>query len=240
MFLSFAGNSFAELENSNNSVTVIPAEGSVQCKTYASNSQILSASTSNTSATDTLNGPNAATFTYELAGSNPQIMEFTASTTVDFVILKNANEVNVFYYASGGVTEDGNLKLASGKPIKAISFCYGLSNGNNPPAISELPNCNVAGGIDSTTIICPTNGSRAFVCNFEPDKKFFGLNDENCCVCNYGDVKPCNPNLEVGEEGACPKEYEELTEVPSLIEAVKNPGTFYCLTLGGRRTCYSD
>lgn len=79
---------------------------------------------------------------------------------------------------------------------------------------------------------------------FDESKPFFGARP---CTCEGITLKACNPGMTVsgppsGERGkrgnACVSPGGVLTEVPTVVEAVKNPHTFFCQTIGGSRVCF--
>jgi hypothetical protein len=115
--------------------------------------------------------------------------------------------------------------LGSPPPAQAA----GASTGGNPP------NCIAFG------VICKAN---RVVFLFDPEAKFFNLQP---CTCGTTKLTVCNPDITSGGTTtatgaaatvpACVGD-AALTEVPTQVEAVKNPGTFFCTTIGGRRTCY--
>lgn len=78
----------------------------------------------------------------------------------------------------------------------------------------------------------------------DPTDKFFGAQP---CACEGAKLRACNPNAtlsngdnERGGRGgdACVNAGGTLTEVPTVIEAIKNPGSFVCTTRGGERRCF--
>ena len=65
------------------------------------------------------------------------------------------------------------------------------------PPSGGIPNCEVKGSIDKTSITCPTDGSPTVVCNLELDTSNFGLDIENCCTCNVAagqEFIECDPD----------------------------------------------
>lgn len=102
-----------------------------------------------------------------------------------------------------------------------------ITAGGNPP------NCIFFG------VICKAN---KVVFLFDPDAKFFNLQP---CTCGTTKLTVCDPEATSGTSTsstvptipACVGN-AALTEVPTQVEAVKNPGTFFCTTIGGKRTCY--
>jgi hypothetical protein len=202
---------------SDNSATVLPAEGNVVCADYSSNRIILSMDTRSADPSGVLSGPENpadADATGESASytiTDGTTLSFSDSTTpIDYVVIKSGRDVSVAMYPSGGVTSDGNLTVTvdgMDETISAFSLCYGLGNeAPPPPPLAETKSCDFDAVLDETGIQCEAFGSRALVCNFELE-----------------------PN-------ACPDHSVIDVEVPTLIELNNDP--YYCLTRGGTRTCY--
>lgn len=259
--LALLGMSLPLYAVSDNSSTEFPAEGNVRCNDYALNGQILSMDTNNPvldPLVGVVSGPEnpadpdttgeSASYSITAAGSTASF--FDSTTPVDYAILKSSREVRIFIYPSGGVTDDANMSLPSGNAISAFSLCYALGNEVAPPPPPPPPGSfPVCGGIDNVGVTCPADGSTSLVCNFEledpnGDKQdFFGLDNENCCTCNTAALTECDPNLVADPitgtlpPGACPD--MNLTEVPSGITGTRDPGTFFCITTGGSRRCYT-
>jgi hypothetical protein len=71
----------------------------------------------------------------------------------------------------------------------------------------------------------------------------FELENQGCCVCGVTATE-CNPELPAGatvaegQPGPCPvvKAIDNL-QVPTSIMFNNDP--YYCVTIGGRRTCYA-
>jgi len=253
--LSYAALSFA----SDNSATVFPAEGNKQCSDYASNSTVIQMGVTSPLVAGTLSGAEnpldadttGESVAYTVAGGT--VAAFSAATTpIDYAILKSGRSIAVVIYPSGGVTEDGNMRLTVAgvdQPISAISLCYGLGNVVTPPPppppLRTLKSCNIDAVLDTTGVSCPVNGDRTLVCNFELDKSFYGLKDgtDSCCVCNNANDAPlveCDPNVVAGEPNACPDPTSTAklpTEVTTHLELNNDP--YYCTTVGsGPRICY--
>jgi hypothetical protein len=236
---------------SDNSATLLPAEGNVVCADYAANSIILSMDSRSPDPSGTLTGdenPADGDTTGESVAytiSNGTSLSFSNSTTpIDYAVLKSGRDVTVAMYPSGGVTEDANLTVSVGgqdQDISAFSLCYGLGNiAPPPPAPQVTKSCDIDAVLDATGIQCPSDGSRALVCNLELDKPFFGTADgsDTCCVCNNAALTECDTTVPAGEPNACPDAVGSKTgtEVTTHIEINNDP--YYCLTWGGRRTCY--
>lgn len=236
---------------SDKAATVIPAEGNKQCSDYASNALVLQMGTNAPLATGLLSGPEnprdsdtvgeSALYTVS-AGTTAGFA--SATTPVDFAILKSGRSVSVLIYPAGGVRDDANMKLMVGGqplPITAISLCYGLGNAAPPPPVaSTIKSCNLDASLDQTGVACPASG-RTLVCNFELDTPFYGLNNgsDSCCVCNTGgELQECDPGVAAGEPNACPLATTKAgTEVTTHVELNNDP--YVCTTVAGLRKCYA-
>jgi len=238
---------------SDNSATVLPAEGNVVCADYAATSIILSMDTRSPDASGTLTGeenPADGDTTGESVSytiTNGTSLSFSDSTTpIDYAVVKSGRDVSVAMYPSGGVTSDANITVSAGgvdQDISAFSLCYALGNvaAPTPPPVPKVTkSCDIDAVLDATGIQCPADGSRALVCNFELDDPFFGTADgsDTCCVCNNAALTECDATVPSGEPNACPDggAGKAGTEVTTYIEINNDP--YYCLTWGGRRTCY--
>jgi hypothetical protein len=240
---------------SDNSATVLPAEGNKQCSDYSANSTIIQMASSKLSATGTLSGaenPNDADTTGESASyslSGGTVAGFSAATTpIDYAILKSGSDVSVLLYPSGGVMGDGDMRLTVNgvdKVISSISLCYGLGNEvappPPPPPLQTLKSCDIDAILDATGVTCPASGERTLVCNYELDKSFFGLDDgsDTCCVCNSAALVECDPNQPAGGPNACLNEGASKTtaaEVPVDIQLNNDP--YYRSCVGGTCTYY--
>jgi hypothetical protein len=117
--------SLAVNDPSENSVTVFPAEGNVQCQDYATNKLIseLDGPTSTDMVSD-----GTATANYVLADPQTVLSFSNATKPIDYALLKSSKEVKVLIYPSGGVFEDSNMRLDSGDAIASFALCYGLDN----------------------------------------------------------------------------------------------------------------
>lgn len=171
-----------------------------------------------------------------------------ATIPVDYALLRSEKTVAVLMYPAGGVTSDANMTVAldgKDRPITSFSLCHG--KGNNPPAPKILQSCNAIKTLGEVGISCP-KGHRTLVCGIELDEAFFGLKNggNTCCVCGAEDrsagpaaYRQCDPDLPAGEKGACPKatKAKAPAEVPTLLELNNDP--YYCVTVGGTRTCFA-
>lgn len=210
---------------SDNSVTILPAEGNVQCSDYAANRIVLSMDSSNPDASGTVFGaddPNDADEMGESANytiDSLTSLSFSGATApVDFAILKNARTVSVIMYQSGGVDNDANMTLPGDLEISAFSLCYALGNTEPPPppppVAKTIPVCEVldpftTASLDDTGVVCPADTAdspRSLVCNIELDQPFYGLiESDSCCICNNGTdgsevgLVECDPDLVAGE-----------------------------------------
>lgn len=249
LILSYASFSSA----SDNSASVLPAEGNKQCSDYAANSTILQMGTNSPLADGKLSGadnPQDVDFTGESAlysVADGKVMSFSSSTTpIDYALLKSGKGVSVIIYPSGGVTYDANMRLTVAgvdQAITGISLCYGLGNVAPPlPPPTTLKSCNTSAILDATGVSCPTSTERTLVCNFELDKPFYGLRDgsDSCCVCNSEPLIECDPNVVAGSPNACIAETTTKTgaEVTTHLELNNDP--YVCTTSGsGPRICYA-
>lgn len=242
---------------SDNSVTVLPAEGNVVCDDYASNKIILSMDAKALeSASGEITGPEnpadpdmeGESVAYALSDGATRLSFSNSTTPIDYAVLKSGGDVSIAIYESGGVTDDANLTVTVDevdKRITAFSLCYGLGNEAPPPPPPLVTkSCNLDAVLDATGIQCPADGSRTLVCNLELDDPLYGAADgsDTCCVCNADALPECDANAAAGEPNACtiPKGTVDPTlpasEVTTRIEINNDP--YYCLTVGGTRTCY--
>ena len=189
---------------SDNSVTILPAEGNVQCSDYAANKIVLSMDSSNPEISGTIFGADNPNDADEIGESvNYTIDSLTSlsfsgsSTPIDYAVLKNSRTVSVIMYPSGGVDNDANMTLPGSLEITAFSLCYALGNTAPPPppppVAKTIPICEVldplsTASLDDTGVVCPADTAdspRSLVCNIELDKPFYGLvESDSCCICN--------------------------------------------------------
>jgi hypothetical protein len=151
---------------------------------------------------------------------------------INFVILKGAGPTGakVYHFGQTGRPFDED-ELPPGNTIAQVSFCWGLqgaSTVSNPPACRDL----------GLGINCTNPDKVIFV--FDTANAFFDLQP---CTCGNATLQVCNPDATSGSTTSLPACVKappngNLTEVPTLVEGVKNPGTFFCTTIGGKRTCY--
>lgn len=251
VFAALLGAQLTAASASDRSVTVFPAEGNKQCSDYAANGVVLQMSTSSPLASGLVSGPEnprdqdsvGESALYSISGGN-SVGFSSATTPVDFAILKSNRNVSVIIYPSGGVTADSNMSLmVGGQPqqVTAISLCYGLGNAAPPPPVATtIKSCNIDANLDQTGVACPATG-RTLVCNFELDTPFYGLNNgsDSCCVCNTGgELQECDPGVAAGEPNACPLATTKTgTEVTTHVELNNDP--YVCTTVAGLRKCYA-
>lgn len=110
--------------------------------------------------------------------------------------------------------------------------------------LALAPPAQATGGVPSCAMLgAPCLGNRV-VFVFDLSKRFFNLQP---CTCAGATLTICNPDATISPgapTGAgfgvppCVASGGILTEVPTMVEGVKNPGTFFCTVIGGRRTCY--
>lgn len=174
------------------------------------------------------------TITGSVSSPDQHVLEsWTATVPVNFVILKGQGNAGarVYHFGQSGVTSDTDAEgPGTTTQIAQLTFCYGLSGTTIPP--TPVAECTV----EDFGVQCVPNGPREVFFVLDPDEPLFGVRQ---CVCN-DELEQCDPSLPVGTSGACPKAGQPLTEVTTFIEATKNPGTYYCITSGGRRKCFSD
>jgi hypothetical protein len=232
---------------SDNSATILPAEGNVQCSDYAANGTIISMGTSKAVASGSVTGsenPMDADTTGEAANyviTGGTLLAFSATTPVDYAVLKSGNTVAVFMYSSGGETSDANMSIKGNLAISSFQLCYGLGNQPPPPPPPQtLKSCNTDPDLDATGVGCPTSGQRTLVCNFELDKEFYGLSDgsDTCCVCNAAALTECDASKTAGEPGACVESTGSKVgaEVTTNIQLNNDP--YVCSTSSGKTTCF--
>lgn len=135
---------------------------------------------------------------------------------INYVILKSQGGktgARVFHFgateADKGATSDTN-EVGAGSKLASISFCYGLTQGINPPPeppleLADLPNCDdlsqtPTGTSDlfTTGIDCPDGGEQQLIINMALNDPNFGFNFTNdnvrACTCNVT-LPACNPDL---------------------------------------------
>lgn len=241
--LSVVSGAFA----SDNSATVLPAEGNVQCSDYAANSVIISMGTNAVATSGSVAGPEnpvdanttGESASYTVTGGTK--LSFSSTTPVDYAVLKSSRSVAVLMYPSGGVTSDANMSIANNPAISAFSLCYGLSNLPPPPPPPQtLKSCNTNPTLDATGVACPASGERTLVCNFQLDKDFYGLVDgtDTCCVCNASALIECDASKVAGEPGACVETTGSKVgaEVTTTIQLNNDP--YVCTSSSGKTTCF--
>lgn len=150
---------------------------------------------------------------------------------VNFVIVKGSGSAGarVYHFGQTGRLFDEDEEPPRLASIAQVSFCYGLqgtSTVSDPPACSSL-------GINCT-------GNKV-VFLFDLGSTFFDLQP---CTCGAATLTACNPDATAASAAtttlpACVSSTKVLTEVPTLVEGVKNPSTYFCTTVGGKRTCYN-
>jgi hypothetical protein len=125
---------------SDNAALTIPAEGNGQCQNYAINSiSQLSGPGAGSTLSD---GTNSASYSL---GSGGTVLSFSGAVIpIDYAVIKRSNEIQLFYYRSGGVTADANIQFPSGRSISSFALCYGLNNTavNQSPVASFTATCS--------------------------------------------------------------------------------------------------
>lgn len=251
--------SAASAHASDKSTVIFPAEGNKTCGDYSANSLILQMGTTSPLATGSLIGTEnpmdtdttGESATYSVTGG--KMVGFSATTPIDYALLKSGRSIALIIYPSGGVASDANMKLTVGgvdQPISAISLCYGLGNVAPPPPpqppAATIPSCsalNASGGIDGVQVMCPTD-KRSIVYNFELDVPLYNVTGSPiACVCNSAPLLECDPNVAYDPNNlannACPRPADNGkngAEVTTHIELNNDPYT--CYTIGGTRSCF--
>lgn len=243
---------------SDKAAVIFPAEGNKTCSDYSANSLILQMGTNSLLASGSLAGtenPRDADTTGEAATytvADGKVFAFSATTPIDYALLKSGRNISLIVYPSGGVYEDANMKLTVGgveQTISSINLCYGLGNvAPTPPTMSmTIPSCdalNANGGLDGVQIMCPANQARSIVYNFELGQPFYSQTGSPiACVCNSAPLQQCDPGVAYDPNNlannACPRPADNGkngVEVTTHIELNNDPYT--CYTIGGTRTCF--
>jgi hypothetical protein len=150
--------SMSAAQASDSSVTILPAEGNVQCNDYAANKVILSMDTRSAvyGITTVLTGPenpNDADNTgedvsYFITPDGTTLSFFDSTTPIDYAVLKSGQTVSVLMYEIGGIFGDSNMTIPGGLSIDAFSLCYGLGNDplNQAPVLDPIGNQSVTAG----------------------------------------------------------------------------------------------
>lgn len=238
---------------SDNSATIFPAEGNVQCNDYSSNSIIEKMGTTapaisgTLTGTDNQNDADTLDESVDYTVNAGTMVGFSSSTTpIDYALLKSSKAVTVLIYPSGGVTEDANMELlVDGVPqvISSLSLCYGLGNSAPPPPpppeLSEIPACEDLTGIDGVGISCPTNGTRSVVINMELDSSFYNTDGTQiACICNDQPLVECDPDVTSDDPNSCPINDPNKSGLEVTTHFEFNNDPYFCRTTGGFRVCY--
>jgi len=214
--------------------TVLDIDGDPSCKALSNNDSVLEAKDPEGHyyhLDGTAAGPDGQVFSYSIDKSGKNLSWTTSHAkqdpqTVNFVILSSKGKhwrvSRVFHFGTEGVFLD-NDEEARGT-IKTVRFCYGLAP---PPA--ELAECKDV--IDDFT--CPAVGQRLVTIQ-DPESPDF---DTRACTCNTTFTE-CDPTLSVGEPNACPDSAGFNERVPVVIQAVEDPNSYVCYTIGGQRRCF--
>lgn len=162
-------------------------------------------------------------------GTKIKRWEVVGGVNVNAVIVKGAGSgTRVYHFGQNGSLVDEDVPSPGGA-ITQVRFCYGLQGAST---VSNPPSCNSVG------ITC-SGDKVVFV--FELNQKFFDLQP---CTCSANSaLTVCNPNATAASDTAAALPAcvsgGVLTEVPTVVEGVKNPDTFFCTVVGGKRTCYN-
>lgn len=138
---------------SENSVTIIPAEGNGNCNDYAANSTILSMAPDGVG---TLSGPDGESGTYTLT-TDLKTLSFNTTIPMDYAVLKSKRTISVLFYQSGGIDNDSSMTIPGDLVISGFEMCYGLGNlaapVNQPPVLDPIGDKEVTDGNDLTFIV---------------------------------------------------------------------------------------
>lgn len=155
---AFMMTSMSVAQASDSSVTILPAEGNVQCNDYAANKIILSMDTRSAvyGVTVELTGPEnpndadntGETVSYFITPDGTTLSFFDSTTPIDYAVLKSGQTVSVLMYEIGGIFGDSNMTIPGGISIDAFSLCYGLGNDplNQAPVLDPIGNQSVTAG----------------------------------------------------------------------------------------------
>lgn len=229
------------------SAVVWPAEGNVTCSDYSANKVILSMGTNSLVAgtTGTLTGPanpqdgdgdtNPETATYSLS-SDGTTFSYSADTPINYVVLKSNKDVAVAIYKTGGVRGDGDLTITRNgvnEPIDAVSLCYGLP-GQQVAQTTAVPTCSNVG-----VTVPGTQPQLVYRFDLNPSTAGAPFYNPKACVTGTAKAVQCNPQLPAGQPGSCFPTGSTTTGPKEVVSSLQlNNDPYYCLTLGGIRTCY--
>lgn len=224
---------------------VLNLEGNATCKSVAVGSILeINDAAPPLVGTKIVTGPDGQKISYTVSANGTAITTWQIISPlvtspikpVNIVILKaqGSTRARAFHFGSVGVTSD-DIAQATGK-LNVVSFCYGLSQlaGTSPP-LASCSSLALVGGLDETSIGCPTDLTQARVLiSLDPGSPDWNV---KMCTCNTTFTK-CNPNAPVGQTGACPNPAGTLATVPIHIEGVQDPASLVCTTIGGQRLCF--
>lgn len=240
----------AVLQNSEHSVTVIPAEGNGRCSDYGANSFIMemgtsiSCPTADAMAGGTVVGPDgkSASWTYDCG--TDQLSFFDSDVGINYTVTKTSR--NITWYPYGSATFVGDSKLTNQDPVtgtilrmSSFALCYGLPDTDSTSVSEPLPDCNTVdqgvpngwlGGIN-----CGELADGTVVTLWQPiegDDRLFQ------CVCNDGGqaaTVSCDPSGDSGDLPACYTKDVGQPKATTIVEFDADPIT--CTTSGGTRTC---
>ncbi|MBL8473845.1 MAG: hypothetical protein JNM98_18790 [Rhodocyclaceae bacterium] len=186
--------------------------------------------------------PEQVSYFLSADGKSLSFSPTSTNTPIDYAVLKSGSTVSVVIYPAGGVTSDAHLSIPGPSnttmPISSFSLCYNLGNSAPVPVRTTTPSCSDQMSLDQQGIAC-NGGAPVLICSIELDQPFFGMKTgDRCCVCNHEALVECDPSLPEGAAGSCPGPTHNGApkEVQTTIEINKDP--YYCLSLGGTRTCY--
>jgi hypothetical protein len=219
---------------------VLNLEGNPTCSSLGPNKDIVEVRDNdppNKGGQTTVFGPDGQEVTYKVADDGKGIAQWSSTVSVNYVILKGRHGARVFHFGSGGISSDTDEE--SRGYLRAVSFCYGLGDGNGggTPSLSELPKCD---DLDGTDIMCPMDSSeKRVIISLDPNAPNFGLNDFKFCTCGDDKFKICDPNADTNDPDRqpCPNG-GALERVPIDILGVEDPDSFFCYSIGGIRQCF--
>lgn len=229
------------------SVAQLNLEGNPSCNALASNS-VLQVRDNNPPAPGVIKalvGPDGQQFEYAIGtemapGDTLAFWEVKAPGAgtagvkpVNFVILKSVDKgqkaseheqgARVFHFGNNGVVRD-ETAIARGT-ITSVSICYGLAG----QASASLPPCDPA----TLGAVCKADPTR-IVTIFDESTPNWRIE-----TCSCGSVfTECNPELQAGNAGACTNATGALQFVPVEVQLGRDPDSYYCTIIAGKRKCY--
>jgi hypothetical protein len=238
------------LQNSEHSVTVIPAEGNGRCSDYGANDFIkeMGASISCPSlyaeVGGMISGPDGKSATWAYDCGSGELSFFNADVGINYTVTKTSR--NITWYPYGSATFVGDSRITNQDPatgnilqMSSFALCYGLPGTDSASVSEPLPDCNAVdedatngwlGGID-----CGELADGTVVTLWQPlggDDRLFQ------CVCNDGGLAStvaCDPTGDSGDLPACYTKDVGQPKATTIVEFDADPIT--CTTSGGTRSC---